>query len=124
MLQNPFYIGQIRPNGQLFDGQHEPIVPKARWDKVQRIIETNRGTGKKNRQQNLHRFLLQGLVRCGSCGSYMTPYYGYGNQKKPYFYYTCTRHNHQGPEECDMGLVPADPLEEAVEARLVQLSKD
>jgi len=118
-LTNPFYIGKVRHHDQLFDGQHEPIVPMDLWEQVQRRIGGKRGAY--SRQQNLHLFRLQGLVRCGECGSYMTPYYGYGRGRKPYFYYQCTRRQHQGG--CSMANVPAQPLEDVIVRRLHQLSK-
>ncbi len=118
-LSNPFYIGKVRHKQELHDGQHEPIVPSELWERVQRVIGGKRGD--RNRQQNLHLFRLQGLVRCGECGSYMSPYYGYGRGRKPYFYYQCTKRQHQG--SCSMANVPATPLEAVIVQRLQQLSK-
>lgn len=54
----------------------------------------------------------------------MTPYYGLNRQKNPYFYYYCSRHNHLGNQGCQMRPVPAQPLEDAVVSRLIQLSGD
>ena len=119
-LTNAFYIGKVRHHDQLFDGQHEPIVPLELWERVQRVI-ANKG-GNRNRQQNLHVFRLQGLVRCGECGSYMSPYYGYGRGNKPYFYYQCTKRQHQG--SCSMANVAAQPLEDVIARRLNQLSRE
>jgi site-specific DNA recombinase len=118
-LNNPFYIGKVRHKEELYDGQHEPIVPTELWESVQRVIDSKGGV--RNRQQNLHLFRLQGLVRCGECGSYMSPYYGYGRGRKPYFYYRCTKRQHQG--SCSMANVPASPLEDVIVQRLQQLSK-
>jgi len=119
-LANPFYIGKVRHHDQLFDGQHESIVPLELWEQVRRVIGNKGGT--RNRQQNLHVFRLQGLVRCGECGSYMSPYYGYGRGHKPYFYYQCTKRQHQG--SCSMANVPARPLEDVIARRLNQLSRE
>ena len=118
-LSNPFYIGKVRHHTELFDGQHEPIVPLELWERVQRAIGGKGGIY--NRKQNLHLFRLQGLVRCGECGSYMSPYYGYGRGRKPYFYYRCTKRQHEG--SCSMANVPAPPLEDVIVQRLKQLSK-
>ena len=90
MLQNEFYIGKIAYNGEVYEGQHEPIIPMELWNKVQAIIKTNRVTGSSSRKQNLHTFLLQGLVKCGWCESHMTPSYALNRQKRHYFYYHCT----------------------------------
>ena len=52
----------------------------------------------------------------------MTPYYGYGRGNKPYFYYQCTKRQHQG--SCSMANVPAQPLEDVIARRLNQLNKE
>ena len=124
MLQNEFYIGKVIHKGEVYEGQHEPIIPMELWNQVQAIIETKRVTGSKGRKQNLHPFLLQGLVRCGWCKSHMTPSYALNHQKKPYFYYHCTCKIHRGNEECKMKPVPAQALEQVVANRLIELSDD
>ena len=124
ILQNQFYIGKIVYEDEVYEGQHEPIVPMELWHKAQTIIETKRVTGSRSRKQNLHTFLLQGLVTCGWCKSYMTPYYGLNHQKKPYFYYQCTCKIHRGNKECKMKPVPAQALEKVVADRLIQYSDD
>ena len=120
-LRNPFYIGKIRHHDELHDGQHEPIVPLEQWEQVQRTIDGNQG--RRRRSQHRHLFLLDGLVRCGECGSYMTPTFSYNGQGKRYCYYACTRQNHQGKDACQMKRIPADPLEQVIAERLIQLGK-
>ena len=124
ILQNEFYIGKIAYNGEVYEGQQEPIVPMEMWNRAQAIIESKRAKRSKSRKQNLHTFLLQGLVTCGWCKSYMTPYYGMNHQKKPYFYYQCTCKIHRGNKECKMKPVPAQALEKVVADRLIGLSDD
>jgi len=121
ILTNPVYTGKVRHKEQLFDGQHEPIVPVALFEKVQRTIAGNRG--KRGRSQERHLFVLDGLVRCGGCGAYMTPTFSYNHQKRMYSYYACTNRNHRGTEACKTKPVPAEPLEQVIADRLVQLSK-
>lgn len=120
ILQNEFFIGKIAYNGEVYEGQHEPIVPMELWNQVQAIIKAKRSTGSKSRKQNLHVFLLQGLVKCGWCQSHMTPSYTNRPQKR-YFYYQCTCKIHRGDRECKMKYVPAEPLEQVVVDRLIQL---
>ncbi|MBI5901922.1 MAG: recombinase zinc beta ribbon domain-containing protein, partial [Deltaproteobacteria bacterium] len=66
--------------------------------------------------------LLEGLVRCGGCGSYLTPTYS-GGRKGHYFYYQCTKIAN-GADECKMKRVSAEALEEVIAKRLVDMSKD
>jgi site-specific DNA recombinase len=42
MLSNPIYIGKIRHQDKIYDGQHEPIIDMETWDKVQAILAENR----------------------------------------------------------------------------------
>ena len=59
----------------------------------------------------LKRCTLKGLVRCGKCGSFMTPYYGYGKMGKAYFYHTWTKKVRSGTDACAMANMPAKALE-------------
>ena len=121
ILQNPFFIGKITYKGRVLEGSHEPIVTMELWERVQKLIATKQGTSK--RTETLHVFELKGLVRCGECASYMTPYYGYGKLGKAYFYYTCTNRNARGPDACSMANVPAPALEKVIADRLIELGK-
>ena len=121
ILTNPVYIGKVRHKDEVYDGRHEPIVPVELFERVQRAIAGNRG--KRGRPQERHLFTLDGLVRCGACGAYMTPTFSYNKQKRMYSYYACTNRNHRGTEACQMKPVPAEPLEKVITDRLIQLSK-
>ena len=86
MLHNPVYIGKIRwsaegrtvsrrkyddPNTLVFDGQHEPIVSKETWERVQNLLEERKGKYSRNarREQHPATFPLRSLFRCGACGA-------------------------------------------------------
>ena len=124
ILKNPFFIGKIGYKGEVYDGQHEPIIPMELWNRAQAIMEAKRSDPHRNRKQNLHTFLLKGLVRCGWCQSYMTPVYSRNRHKKLYFYYQCCAKIHRGDKECKMKPVPASALEQVIVDRLFQLGGD
>ncbi len=42
LLQNPIYIGKIRHKELIHEGQHDGIIPQALWEKVQKLLKTNR----------------------------------------------------------------------------------
>jgi site-specific DNA recombinase len=119
ILRNPIYIGRITWGDVTQDGCHEPIISKEQFDRVQRILdETTKH--RTNRHKSRGRgYPLRGLIRCG-CGAMMTPKGAHGRSRK-YFYYECTRKNHVGRTECCVTGIPAEPLEEAVAARVAQL---
>jgi len=51
LLANPIYIGEIRHKQERHPGQHEPILPKELWERVQQRLSENaaRGRGSANR---------------------------------------------------------------------------
>jgi len=42
LLHNPFYCGMIRYKGELFQGNHEPLVSKTLFDRVQKGLRKRR----------------------------------------------------------------------------------
>jgi site-specific DNA recombinase len=38
LLRNPIYVGEIRHKGVCHPGQHAPIVDRATWDKVAKLL--------------------------------------------------------------------------------------
>jgi DNA invertase Pin-like site-specific DNA recombinase len=42
LLQNPLFAGKVSHRGELFEGEHEPIVDPDLWEQVQRLVANNR----------------------------------------------------------------------------------
>ena len=119
ILRNPLYIGQINWGDVVTDDSHEPIISRDQFDRVQALLDQTT-KHKSNRTQSRGRaYILRGLVRCG-CGAVMTPKSATGRNGK-FHYYECTRKNHLGRTECDARGIPAEPLEEAVAARVAEI---
>ncbi|MCA0928771.1 recombinase family protein [Ruegeria profundi] len=55
LLRNPIYVGKIRHKIQIWDGQHEPIVCEAVWDRVQEKLAaaSARPRGRKTTTQRI-----------------------------------------------------------------------
>jgi len=89
LLRNRFYVGEISYNGEVFRGEHEPIIERDVFDAVQ-----SRLPGKKYHPARPGRrkypYLLSGLVRC-CCdpARHMRPA-SVKKKDKRYFYYKCT----------------------------------
>jgi site-specific DNA recombinase len=81
MLNNPFYLGiiRLRKTGQTFQGNHEPLITKALFERVRDILE-----GRFNTRTKTHAFLFRRLVKCKGCG-----YSLIGETKKGFVYYRC-----------------------------------
>src|SRR5580698_6624642 len=83
VLNNPFYTGliRIRRTNELFTGNHQPIVAKSLFDRVQAILR-----GKTVVRLVRHNFSFRKLVRCGNCN-----YTLIGELQKGHIYYRCQR---------------------------------
>lgn len=81
MLNSPFYFGliQLRGTKETFLGIHEPLIAKALFDRVQRVL-----VGKFNRRSERHDFLYRRLLSCGTCS-----YSLIGERQKGHVYYRC-----------------------------------
>lgn len=121
-LTNPLYIGRITHKDKEFKGQHTPIIDIKTWNAVQKLLSIN-SPKRRSKKQKVHEFILQGLIKCGWCDSYMTPKYSTG-RNGIHFYYQCTRNSRFGNTDCKMKYVPAKELEKLVIHKLKGLSED
>ena len=76
ILRQPAYVGKIMWHDQVFDGKHEPIIPKELWDQAQELIRSRKRIPSRTHQSQ---HLLSGIAECGDCGRKLTAHHG---QKK------------------------------------------
>ncbi len=62
LLRNRLYIGEIRHRDHWYPGEHEGIVPKDLWDKVQASLDRNAQT-RRSEIEERSSSLLTGLIR-------------------------------------------------------------
>ena len=90
MLSDCFYYGHFRYAGEIYEGNHKPIIEKALFDKVQSAL-SDRGKVQKRKTNPPP---LCRLVRCGSCGCFVTGSLKTKRQKNgnvhKYVYYRCS----------------------------------
>jgi hypothetical protein len=89
-LQNPFYYGLIRYNGEFYEGKHEPIITKKLFDEVQEVMKIK---SKPQKADKMKFFLYRGFFRCGECGFTITADRKIKPSGKQYVYYYCTKKN-------------------------------
>ena len=82
ILQNIFYIGLMKYGGEIFEGQHEPLISKKLFDSCQEVM------GKRGKFHHVRKndFAFLGLLKCASCGASIT-----AEKQKGHHYYRCTR---------------------------------
>jgi DNA invertase Pin-like site-specific DNA recombinase len=106
ILHNPLYVGMVPWNGQTFPGQHEPIIDRITFERVQRIMEGRQNTGPGVSPKT--EFAYRGLFKCAKCGCAMTPEI----KKGKHIYYRCT-----GYRGCDKRSIK----EEQITAQIAQV---
>ncbi len=82
LLMNPFYIGMFHFKGELYQGSHEPLIPRELFERVQQVM-ARRGKAHEKRK---HLFPFIGLLRCGECGCAIT-----AERQKGHHYYRCSK---------------------------------
>ena len=119
VLRNPIYVGEIRHKGAVFAGQHEPIITRQLWDRVQDILSED-AHQRMGKTQTRHKTdaLLRGLMYGPDGGKYHITYSKKPSGKK-YRYYIPKADNRYGYRSSATGMIPADQIEEVVVNLLV-----
>ncbi len=86
IFKHPFYYGIIRHKNEFHQGAHEPMVSKAEFDRVQKLLGV-----KTSPRPEKYDFAFTGLIRCGECGASVTAEHKRNRQGHRYIYYHCTR---------------------------------
>jgi len=112
LLHNPFYIGLIRifRTGECFAGNHEPLIGRAVYERVQALLAGKTPTRKHN-----HELLYQRLLRCRLCTRTLS-----GEVQKGHVYYRChTR-------DCPTKTIREEAIEAAImtNLRLLEFSEE
>jgi len=125
ILRNPVYIGKIRYGEEIFEGKHRAIIPEAKFLKAQMLVKKHIP---KTETKIKRDYLLTGLIRCGECGSIMTPSYTKKNksngENKYIYYYRCTKTYQYNWNACPIKIVNAEKIENYVIEKLKEISQN
>ncbi len=122
VLRNPIYAGLTRCNGGLAHGEHDAIIAKETWQRVQGRLTRNGSAGYQGEHENSDA-LLKGLLRCGACGSRMSPTYTVKSNRR-YHYYICQSVAKKGARTCPRGRVAANKIEQQVIEHIRTIARD
>jgi len=86
ILNNRIYLGEISHKGQCYPGEHDPIVPRQLWDRVQAQLRSD-NQGRRNGLKTESVSLLTGLVQDFQ-GNRLTASHTVKNGRR-YRYYAC-----------------------------------
>jgi len=116
LFQSPFYTGKFLYNGQLYQGQHKPLLAEEEFELLQEILS------EKSRPRKQKHEALTGLIRCG-CGmmfTYEEKHKTYKNgQSQTFKYYRCSKKSKT--KKCDQPWVRAEDLEKQALDYLAQI---
>lgn len=102
-LRNSLYIGMLpsRSDKTAYKGEHEPIIDKETFDKVQKLMDARLDNIDEARKHPFKaRYLLTGMTYCGECGGRVSCVGAHG-----YNYYGCHKLTRSDPREKAKGLV-------------------
>lgn len=90
ILNNEFYIGiiSLKQTGERFTGAHEPLVSTKLFALVRELLH-----GRTVQRELKHHYLFRKLIRCASCGYFLS-----GERQKGHIYYRC--HTPACPSTC------------------------
>ena len=118
LLNNVIYKGAVRHKGQLYPGEHEPIVDDSVWERAQRRVKEMVPIARGG-LRNKHGALLNGLLYCTSCQARMV--YSYATkQGRKYPYYVCLTAQRKGWAACPSKSLPATAIEASVIGQIRQ----
>ena len=116
ILSDPFYYGEFEyPKGTRHHGNHQPMITREEFDKVQFLL------GKVSTRSKTYDFALRGPIFCGECGALITAEHKVKKQKNGnvhhYTFYHCTKRKNPN---CSQKSIEESKLEEQIAEKLGQ----
>jgi len=122
LLSNVAYRGKVNYHGQMYDAEHEAIVPEDLWREVHGLLRRNSVSGGQ-RSRNKYGALLKGLLQCTPCGCAMAHAFTSRGNKR-YRYYVCVHAQKHGWDTCPTKSVPAAEIERFVVDQIRAVGRD
>lgn len=126
IVANPIYKGVISHDDKEYPSEHPALVPAQLWAQANAAINSAGRERADLQERDKHYHLLKGILRCGHCGTSLTPYPSGKKDKdgNPYLYYTCTHVTKDGSDaECPLRSIPARPFEELIVGYLGEIGR-
>ena len=123
MLRNPIYMGKIKHQGVLYDGQHEAIVSEEIFNAAQNVVAEKPKKQRTCMYDKNEVGIMRCLLTCGCCHASMTPTSSQAHGIKRY-YYTSTVAKRYGHHKCKNGSVPVATMDECMIKVVSQLFLD
>ncbi|MDG7232633.1 recombinase family protein [Streptococcus pneumoniae] len=136
ILDNPVYCGFNQYKGEIYPGNHEPIISKEEYDKTQSELKIRQRTAAENVNPRPFqaKYILSGIAQCGYCGAPLKIMLGVKrkdgsrlkkyecHQRHPRMLRGVTTYNDN--KKCDSGFYYKDKLEASVLKEISKLQDD
>ena len=122
ILRNPFYKGYMRWNKETYKGNHEALINADLWDRANKILSAKLPKHRFAAKPKTYIYLLEGLIKCGKCGSRFISTHSLNGSSGKFYYYVCGR-TKQGLG-CDNKPLPAQTFDQAIIEYLKKSSSD
>ncbi len=122
ILRNPFYKGYMRWNGEKYKGNQEALINADLWDRANKMLSAKLPKHRFAVKPKTYIYLLEGLIKCGKCGSRFISTHSLNGSSGKFYYYVCGR-TKQGLG-CDNKPLPAQTFDQAVIDYLKKSSSD
>ncbi len=109
IINNVLYIGKVKYEGQIYDGQQPPIIDEETFKRTQEKLFDNR-IYRKNYNKDCFG-LLSHLLKCKTCGTPMVHTYTARPGRKRYRYYICTNSQNRRYKLCPNSSINAQETE-------------
>ncbi len=116
LLRDRYYLGRIVFKGKEYQGRHEPIIGQELFDRVQDVLDNQRGAGTRER---IYDHPLKGLLYCGHCKTRFYLDRGKSRRGVVYFYFLCSGRSRK---ICPVPRIPVAKAEAAVRAHYATLA--
>jgi site-specific DNA recombinase len=123
---NPLYKGIILHNGVEYPSEHPGLVSPKLWQEANEALLPIKNAGTRFQMRDKHVHLLKGLLKCGHCGTALTPFPSGKKDKNgnPHLYYTCTNVIKDGrAAECLVRSIPARDFEKLIIGYIGELGR-
>lgn len=136
ILSNPVYCGYNQYKGQLFPGEHEPIISEDVYKRTQEELKIRQriAAEKTNPRPFQAKYMLSGLAQCGYCGAPLKLLMGMVRKDGTRFIrYECHQRHprktkgvtvYNNNVKCDSGFYEKDALENYVLTEISKLQDD
>nr|DAG83156.1 MAG TPA: integrase [Caudoviricetes sp.] len=119
IINNCTYTGRVFYDGQIWPGEHQPIIDMDTWKMAQSFLKTNTPFRDNTRKQKSIA-PLKGILRCGHCNSSMIPVKS-RRWGREYHYYHCCRDMKRSLSICPVKQISAGEIEKMVIERLKEI---